>query len=177
MTVSNLPNLYQKTLEHFKNEEMSECLDSFEKALHYVQDKRDSNKLLRLLTDVLEYTKEHGDKTLEAEVLKNLGRLYAVRKEHTQGLQSYQKARIISKELGDKKGEAEALEYMAADYAVCAKMNFAVNFYRQALDLYKDTDNREKIDKIVWEIQKIEEVGDELDRDEFLMRKFHLRRD
>ncbi len=171
-----MSNLYQQTLEYFRKEEIDKCLESFEKAINRIQDKKDSIKLLNLLTDLLNYSQKKGDKTLEAEVLKNLGRLHAVRKDFTQGLQSYQKARIISKELGDKKGEAEALEYMAADYAICGKLNFAVNFYRQALNLYKELDHRDKIDRIAWEIQKIEEVGDELDRNEYLMKKFHLER-
>ncbi len=176
MTTANLPNLYEKSLEFFRKKDISKSLEYFERALKFVQSKRESNRLLTLLSDMLEYSQKEGDKNLEAIVLKNLGKIHAIRKDFAKGLQSYQQAMKIHKELGNELGEAESMEYIASDFAIIGKYDFAIDYYRRALDIYQELGNQEKINKVAWEIKKIEEVGVEIDRNEYLLKKFNINR-
>lgn len=174
MTTANLPSLYEKSLEFFHKKDIQKSLEYFKMALEFVRSKRDSNKLLTLLTEMLDYSRKGADKNLEAEVLKNLGQIHAIRKDFAKGLQSYQQAMKIQKELGDEQGEAESMEYIASDFAILGKYAFAIDYYRRALDIYQELNNQEKINKIAWEIKKIEEFSEEVDRNEYLLKKFHI---
>ncbi len=174
MTTANLPSLYEKSLEFFHKKDIAKSLEYFKMALVFVHSKRDSNKLLTLLTEMLDYSRKEADKNLEAEVLKNLGQIHAIRKDFAKGLQSFQQAMKIHKELGDELGEAESMVYIASDFEILGKYAFAIDYYRRALDIYQELGNQEKINKIAWEIKKIEEFSEEVDRNEYLLKKFHI---
>jgi CHAT domain-containing protein/Tfp pilus assembly protein PilF len=145
--------LYQQGIEHYRNDKLSDALESFKKALKIYQQLGDLNSegltlnyLGLVYVSLSQYTqgvdfyqqalakfRDLKNQWNEGVVLNNIARVYHNLGQYAQALNFYEQTLIIRKQVNDKEGEASTLGNLAQTYLALGEYSEALNLLNQAL--------------------------------------------
>jgi tetratricopeptide (TPR) repeat protein len=97
------------------------------------------------LEDVCAAARDAGEKRLEAEALREVGRIERRRERWEEALERYRQSETISKEIGDGVGMASASNCIGAVYFEKGEMKKARIEFEDALKIASDLENRKLI--------------------------------
>jgi len=165
---------FKKSKEFFKNGDVLNALESFDKVLeHFDQAKElDKTELLQFLNEILQHCKNNNLPNEEAWVLRSLGRFHSKLRNHVQGLKFSYQALKIQKKIGKKLDIAESLVFLAEDLEVSGNYDECIQIFTEAAEAFHELGKLRKEKDIIKEINRLEAFSKEIVEDEFIMNKF-----
>lgn len=114
--------LFQQGIQHYQSQQFHEALAFW-------------NKALAIYLAI-------GDKTSEANILNNAGKIYTNLGEYPKAINFYQESLVIARRIGDKALEANILNNLGGVYRNLAEYSKAIEFYQQSLKIARLLENR-----------------------------------
>ncbi|MBY9009827.1 MAG: tetratricopeptide repeat protein [Candidatus Lokiarchaeota archaeon] len=167
---------FEKSKEFFKNGEILNALESFDKALDRSDHSKDTVKkeLILFLENLLQYSRENNLRDEEAMVLRTLGRTHSKFKNHVEGLKFSYQALKIQKKIGRKLDVAESLVFLAEDLEVSGNYDECVNIFTEANEIFHELGKLSKEKEIKNEIKRLKEFSEKIVEDEYILKEFHI---
>ncbi|MHA1669272.1 MAG: tetratricopeptide repeat protein [Promethearchaeota archaeon] len=166
---------FQKSKVFFKQGDISATLESYEKVIEHLHNKKEHKKeIIEFLSKILSYCQENNLIMEEATVLRALGRTHSKFKNHIEGLKFSYRALKIQKKLGKKQDVAESLEFLAEDLEISGNYDESVKIFNEAGEIYKELGELRKAKDIEKEISRIKAFSENILEDEYLMNKFNV---
>ncbi len=165
---------FEKSKNFFENGDLTNTLDYYEKAISYIDSKKDKSSYFQFLKQILNHCRENELIEEEAIVLRSLGRTYSVFKHYVESLNYHRESLEIQKKLGRKKELAEGLLFLAEDLEVCGNFDECVEVFQSAAEVFQELGKLKKVKEIKKEISRLEEFSKEMVDDEYIMQKFHV---
>ena len=169
--------LLKKCQTHFRNKDIKNTLDCFEKALSLIDKENDQTKYISFLKEILEYCRENKLVEEEAVVLRALGRTHSIFNQHFESLNYHRESLKIQRKLGRKLEIAEGLVLIGESLEFNEKYQECIQTYRNAVDIFHDLGKLRKEKDLKKEISRIEAFSRETIEDEYMLQKFNLGRD
>lgn len=165
---------FEKSKNFFENGDLTNTLDYYEKAISYIDSKKDKSSYFQFLKQILNHCRENELIEEEAIVLRSLGRTYSIFKHYVESLNYHRESLEIQKKLGRKKELAEGLLFLAEDLEVCGNFDECVEAFQSAAEVFQELGKLKKVKEIKKEISRLEEFSKEMVEDEYIMQKFHV---
>jgi len=167
---------FEKSKEFFKSGDIHNALESFTKALDRSDLSNDSNKkeLILFLENLLQYSKDNSLRDEEAMILRNLGRTHSKFKNHVEGLKYSYQALKIQKKIGKKLDIAESLVFLAEDLEIPGNYDECIKCFTEAAEIFHGLGKLNKENEIKNEIKRLKEFSEQIVKDEFNLKKFHI---
>ena len=167
---------FEKSKEFFKSGDILNALESFTKALDHSDTSKDTVKkeLILFLENLLQYSKDNNLREEEAMVLRNLGRTHSKFKNHVEGLKYSYQALKIQKKIGKKLDVAESLVFLAEDLEVSGNYDECIKSFTEAAEIFHELGKLNKKEEIENEIERLKEFSEQIVKDEFNLKKFHI---
>lgn len=169
--------LLKKCQTHFRNKDIKNTLDCFEKALTLVDKTNDQAKYVTFLKEILEYCRVNNLIEQEAVVLRSLGRTHSIFSQHYESLSYHRESLRIQRKLGRKLEIGEGLILMGESLEFNQKYQDSINAYTSAAELFHELGKLRQEKNLKKEIARIEAFSRETIEDEYMLAKFNLRRD
>jgi len=167
---------FEKSKKFFEAEDITNSLESFEKAMEHVDRSSIKNKdeYIQFLLSVLKYCEENKKPEQEAMALRTLGRTYSIFKQHAESMKYHYKSLKIQKKLGRKKETAEGLVFLAEDLEVSGNFDKIIAAFQEASNIFQELGKLKKVEEIKKQISRLQEFSKEIVEDEYIMNKFHV---
>ena len=166
----------EKSKKCFEDRDIPNTLDNFEKAMEHIDRTKITNKsdYLQLLQSVLGYCQENDLHEQEALVLRALGRVHSLFKQHAESMKYHYQSLKIQKRLGKKVEVAEGLVFLAEDLEVSGNYDKSVEIFGEASDKFQDLGKLRQVKDIAKEITRLKEFSKEIVEDEYMLNKYHV---
>ena len=167
---------FKKSKEFFKNGEVSNALESFDKVLKHFDQAKEVNKeeLIQFLNDLLQHCKTNNLQNEEARVLRTLGRIHSKLRNHVEGLKFSYQALKIQKKIGKKLDIAESLVFLAEDIEVSGNYEECIQTFTEAAEIFHEMGKLRKEKDVIKEINRLKAFSKQMVEDEYIMNKFHV---
>ena len=120
----------------FENGDIKNTLETYEKAIAYI-DPKDKSSYLQFLNQILRYCREKNLKEEEAVVLRSLGRTHSIFKQYVESLKYHEESLKLQRQLGKKIDVAEGLLYLAEDLEVSGNYENCIKTFEDAEELFE----------------------------------------
>ena len=164
---------FEKSKEFFKSGDILNALDSFTKALDH-SNGTDKKELILFLENLLQYSKDNNLKNEEAIVLRTLGRTHSKFRNHVEGLKYSYQALKIQKKIGRKSDIAESLVFLAEDLEISGNYDESIKNFTEGAEIFHDLGKLSKEKEIQIEIKRLEEFSEQMVKDEYILKEFHI---
>ena len=167
---------FKKAKEFFKNGDVPNALESFDKVLEHFDQAKELNKteLLLFLNNLLQHCRDNNLKNEEAMVLRSLGRIHSKLRNHVEGLKFSYQALKIQKKIGKKLDIAESLVFLAEDLEVSGDYDECIVIFTEAAEVFREMGKLKKEKDVIKEIDRLKAFSKEIVEDEYIMNKFHV---
>ena len=165
---------FEKSKTFFDNRDLDNTLDYYDKALSYIDLKKDKSNYIRFLKEILKYCEENELLEQEALVLRALGRTYSIFKLYVDSLKYHRESLEIQRKLGRKKELAEGLLFLAEDLEICGNYDECIDAFHGAAEIFQELGKLRKTKEIKKEISRLKEFSKEIVEDEYILQKFHV---
>ena len=167
---------FKKAKEFFKNGDVPNALESFDKVLEHFDQAKELNKteLLLFLNNILQHCRDNNLKNEEAMVLRSLGRIHSKLRNHVEGLKFSYQALKIQKKIGKKLDIAESLVFLAEDLEVSGDYDECIVIFTEAAEVFREMGKLKKEKDVIKEIDRLKAFSKEIVEDEYIMNKFHV---
>ena len=167
---------FKKSKEFFKNGDVHNALESFDKVLEHFDQAKELNKteMLLFLDNLLQHCKDNNLPNEEATVLRTLGRLHSKLRNHVEGLKYSYQALKIQKKIGKKLDIAESLVFLAEDLEVSGNYDECIQVFTEAAEMFHEMGKLNKEKDVIKEINRLKAFSKEIVEDEYIMSKFHV---
>ena len=168
--------LFQQSKKFFEGEDITNSLESFQKAMEHIDRSRVKNKseYIQFLQSVLKHCQDKNLLEQEALVLRALGRTFSIFKQHAESMKYHYKSLKIQKKLGKKQETAEGLVFLAEDLEVSGNFDKIISTFQEASEIYQELGELKKVTWIQKELSRLQEFSKEMVEDEFLLNKFQI---
>lgn len=168
--------LFEKSKKFFKDGDILNTLENFEKAMERIDRAHITNKqeYIQFLESILKHCKENNLPEQEAFALRALGRTYSIFKQYPESMKYHYKSLKIQKRLGKKLETAEGLVFLAEDIEVSGNYDKSIQTFQEASEVFQDLGKLKKVMEIKKEISRLEEFSREMVEDEYLLNKFNV---
>jgi len=165
---------FEKSKEFFKNGDVLNALERFDKVLEHFDQAKELNKteLLQFLNEILQHCKDNNLPNEEAGVLRSLGRAHSKLRNHVEGLKFSYQALKIQKKIGKKLDIAESLVFLAEDLEVSGNYDECIQIFTEAAEAFHELGKLRKEKDIIKEINRLEAFSKEIVEDEYIMNKY-----
>ncbi|MHA1146722.1 MAG: tetratricopeptide repeat protein [Promethearchaeota archaeon] len=174
MVVTTKQDIFEQSRKSFEKGDLSSTLEIFQKAMPYIDSKQEKNQYIDFLNSILEHCKENNLKEQEAIVLRNLGRIHSIFKEHVKGLKYHEESLKIQRKLGKSVDIANGLVFLAEDLEVSGNYEKCIKTLNSAQQIFQELGKLRKVKEINKEIARLEKFSKEVNEDEYYLSKFHL---
>ncbi|NVM46390.1 MAG: tetratricopeptide repeat protein [Candidatus Lokiarchaeota archaeon] len=167
---------FKKAKEFFKNGDVLNALERFDKVLEHFDQAKELNKteLLLFLNNFLQHCRDNNLKNEEAIVLRSLGRTHSKLRNYVEGLKfSYQSLKI-QKKIGKKLDIAESLVFLAEDLEISGNYDECILMFTEAAEVFHELGKLRKQKDVIKEIDRLKAFSKEIVEDEYIMNKFHV---
>lgn len=171
--VTTLNNYFEESKNFFETGEIKKSLETYEKAIAYL-DKKSKSSSLQFLNQILTYCRENKLKEEEAVVLRALGRTYSLFKQYVESLRFHEESLRIQRELGKKIDIAEGLLFLAEDLEISGDYEKCLKTFADSEKIFRELGVLEQAQKIQIEVARLKEFSKEVVEDEYIMNKFHV---
>jgi tetratricopeptide (TPR) repeat protein len=121
----------------------------------------ETRKAMQYHEQVLEITREIGDRRGQGSALGNLGHAYMDLGENRKAIQYYEQALEITREIGNRRGEGGALGSLGVAYEELGENRKAIQYYEQALEITREIGDRQTEAITSWNLgELLAEEGD-----------------
>jgi tetratricopeptide (TPR) repeat protein len=167
---------FKKSKEFFKNGDVLNALESFDKVLEHFDQAKELNKteMLQFLDKILLHCKDNNLPNEEATVLRTLGRLHSKLRNHVEGLKYSYQALKIQKKIGKKLDIAESLVFLAEDLEVSGNYDDCIQTFTEAAEMFHEMGKLSKEKEIIKELTRLKAFSEEIVEDEYIRSKFHV---
>ncbi len=165
---------FEESKRFFESGDLTNTIDYFEKAISYIDHKRDKSSYIQFLTQILKHCRENDLKKEEAIVLRSMGRTYSIFKQYVESLNYHRESLKIQRKLGRKMEVAEGLLFLSEDLEMCGNFDECVESYQSAAEIFRELGKLRKAEDIKKEISRLVEFSKEMIEDEYIMNKFHV---
>jgi len=169
--------LLKKCHAHFRNKDIKNTLDCFEKALTLVDKTNDQAKYVTFLKEILEYCRVNQLFEQEAVVLRALGRTHSIFNQHYESLSYHRESLKIQRKLGRKLEIGEGLIMMGESLEFNQKYQESIDAYSSAAELFHELGKLRQEKDLKKEISRIEAFSRETIENEYMLAKFNINRD
>ncbi len=167
---------FEKSKKLFEEKDIIKSLESYQKAMEYVDRAHIKNKseFIQFLQLILKHCIENKLPEQEALVLRTLGRTYSLFKQHAESMKYHYRSLKIQKKLGKKQETAEGLVFLAEDLEVSGNFNKCVATFQEASEVFKDLGKLREVKEIQKQITRLQEFSKEMVEDEYYLNKFQV---
>ena len=167
---------FKKAKEFFKNGDVHNALESFDKVLEHFDQAKELNKteLLLFLNNLLQHCRDNNLNNEEATVLRSLGRTHSKLRNHVEGLKFSYQALKIQKKIGKKLDIAGSLVFLAEDLEVSGDYDECIVIFTEAAEIFHEMGKLQKETDVIKEIDRLKAFSKEIVEDEYIMNKFHV---
>ena len=166
-------NFFEQSKTFFENGDIKNTLETYEKAISYI-DQKDKSSYLQFLNQILSYCKENNLKEEEAVVLRSLGRTHSIFKQYVESLKYHEESLKIQRELGNKMDVAEGLLYLAEDLEVSGNYENCIKAFQDAEELYQELGKLRKVKEIQKELSRLMDFSKQMVEDEYYLKEFNI---
>lgn len=174
MVVTTKQDIFEQSRKSFEKGDISSTLETFERALSSIDSKQEKNQYIDFLNNILEHCKENKLREQEAVVLRNLGRIHSIFRDHIKGLKYHEESLRIQRELGKSIDIANGLVFLAEDLEVSGNYEKCIETIKAAQEIFQDLGKLRKIKELNKEITRLEKFSKEVQEDEYFLSKFHI---
>jgi tetratricopeptide (TPR) repeat protein len=167
-------DLFQRSKEFFENGEISNSLETYEKAISKISHAEDSKQYISFLSKLLKHCKEHSLKEEEAIVLRAMGRTYSIFKQYVESLKHHWLSLKIQKKLGKKIDVAQGLIFIAEDLEVRGDYDESIDTYKEAMQIFKELGKQKEISMINKKLKKLQDFSKEALEQDYMLNKFNI---
>lgn len=157
----------------FENGDIKNTLETYEKAIAYI-DPKDKSSYLQFLNQILRYCRAKNLKEEEAVVLRSLGRTHSIFKQYVESLRYHEESLKIQRQLGKKIDVAEGLLYLAEDLEVSGNYKNCLKTFEDAEELFRELGKLLKAKEIQNELYRLREFSKEMVNDEYYLKEFNI---
>ncbi|MFX0000634.1 MAG: hypothetical protein ACFE9Q_03590 [Candidatus Hodarchaeota archaeon] len=168
--------LFEKSKKFFQNGDILNTLENFQKVMERIDRGQIKNKseYIQFLEDILKHCREHNLPEEEALVLRTLGRIYSLFKQHAESMKYHYQSLKIQKKLGKKLEIAEGLVFLAEDIEVSGNFDKCIQTFQEASELYQELGKLRKVKEIKKELTRLKAFSKEMVEDEYWLQKFNV---
>lgn len=164
---------FEKSKSFFENGDISNSLESYEKAISYI-DPKDKSSYIQFLNQILKYCRENDLKEEEAVILRALGRTHSIFKQYVESLRYHEESLKIQRQLGNKLDVAEGLLFLAEDLEVSGNYDSCISTFKDAAEIFRELGKLRKAKEIQKEIDRLKEFSKQMVEDEYYLNKFNI---
>jgi len=164
---------FEKSRSFFEDGNINQTLESYEKAISYI-DPKDKSSYIQFLNQILKYCRENDLKEEEAVVLRDLGRTHSIFRQYVESLRYHEESLKIQRQLGKKLDVAEGLLFLAEDLEVSGNYDSCLRVFQDAAELFRELGKLRKAKEIQKEIKRLERFSREMVEDEYYLNKFNI---
>lgn len=157
----------------FENGDIKNTLETYEKAIAYI-DPKDKSSYLQFLNQILRYCREKNLKEEEAVVLRSLGRTHSIFKQYVESLKYHEESLKIQRQLGKKIDVAEGLLYLAEDLEVSGNYENCIKAFEDAEELFRELGKLRKTKEIQKELSRLSDFSKQMVEDEYYLKEFNI---
>lgn len=157
----------------FENGDIKNTLETYEKAIAYI-DPKDKSSYLQFLNQILRYCREKNLKEEEAVVLRSLGRTHSIFKQYVESLKYHEESLKLQRQLGKKIDVAEGLLYLAEDLEVSGNYENCIKTFEDAEELFRELEKLRKVKEIQKELSRLREFSKQMVEDEYYLKEFNI---
>ena len=166
-------NFFEQSKLFFENGDIKNTLETYEKAISYI-DQKDKSSYLQFLNQILRYCREKNLKEEEAVVLRSLGRTHSIFKQYVESLRYHEDSLKIQRQLGKKIDVAEGLLYLAEDLEVSGNYKNCIKVFEDAEELFRELGKILKAKEIQNELSRLREFSKQMVEDEYYLKEFNI---
>ena len=164
---------FEKSKEFFENGDISNTLESYERAISYI-DPKEKSSYIQFLNQILKYCKENQLEEEEAIVLRSLGRTHSIFKQYVESLRYHEESLRIQRKLGNKVEVAEGLLFLAEDLEVSGNYDNCLKAFEDATELFRELGKLRKAKEIQKEVDRLRSFSKQMVEEEAYLKKFHI---
>ncbi len=166
-------NFFEQSKTFFEDGDIKNTLESYEKAISYI-DQKDKSIYLQFLNQILSYCREKNLKEEEAIVLRSLGRTHSIFKQYVESLKYHEESLKIQRKLGKKMDVAEGLLYLAEDLEVSGNYENCIKAFEDAEEIFRELGKLRKVKEIKKELQRLSDFSKQMVEDEYYLKEFNI---
>jgi tetratricopeptide (TPR) repeat protein len=164
---------FEKSKIFFESRDISNTLESYEKAISYI-DPKEKSSYIQFLNHILKYCKENQLEKEEAVALRSLGRTHSIFKQYVESLRYHEESLRIQRKLGNKTDVAEGLLFLAEDLEVSGNYDHCLKAFEDATEIFGELGKHKKAKEIQKEVDRLRSFSKQMVEEEAIMRKFHV---
>ncbi len=168
-------DLFKRSKKFFEQGDINNSLDSYEKAITYLDIAKGESQYVEFLNTILEHCRQKNLIEQEAVTLRALGRTYSLFKKFVDSLNFHKDSLKIQRKLGRKLETAVGLTLMAEDLEASQAYEESIKTFKSAAELYHELGKLAKEQDIQIEIRRLEEFSKQIQTDEFYLNKFKIK--
>lgn len=166
-------NFFEQSKTFFEDGDIKNTLESYEKAISYI-DQKDKSIYLQFLNQILSYCREKNLKEEEAIVLRSLGRTHSIFKQYVESLKYHEESLKIQRKLGKKMDVAEGLLYLAEDFEVSGNYENCIKAFEDAEEIFQELGKLRKVKEIKKELARLSDFSKQMVEDEYYLKEFNI---
>ena len=166
-------NFFEQSKAFFEDGDIKNTLESYEKAISYI-DQKDKSIYLQFLNQILSYCREKNLKEEEAIVLRSLGRTHSIFKQYVESLKYHEESLKIQRKLGKKMDVAEGLLYLAEDLEVSGNYENCIKAFEDAEEIFQELGKLRKVKEIKKELARLSDFSKQMVEDEYYLKEFNI---
>ena len=166
-------NFFEQSKTFFEDGDIKNTLESYEKAISYI-DQKDKSIYLQFLNQILTYCREKNLKEEEAIVLRSLGRTHSIFKQYVESLKYHEESLKIQRKLGKKMDVAEGLLYLAEDLEVSGNYENCIKAFEDAEEIFQELGKLRKVKEIKKELARLSDFSKQMVEDEYYLKEFNI---
>ena len=178
VTIMDNNQLFEKSKEFFEKGDVTNTLDTYEKAISQIYRSKDKEKeksdYYQFLDNLLNHCRENNLKEEEALVLRAMGRTYSIFKQYAESLKFHWESLKIERKIGKKLDVAEGLVFLAEDLELSGNFEECIKTYQDAVNTYRELGKLRKAKEIQKEVDRLKEFSKQMLEDEYYLSKFHI---
>lgn len=164
---------FEKSKIFFESGDIGNTLESYEKAISYI-DPKEKSSYIQFLNQILKHCKEKQLEEEEAITLRSLGRTHSIFKQYVESLRYHEESLRIQRKLGNKIEVAEGLLFLAEDLEVSGNYEHCVKAFEDSTEIFHELGKLGKAKEIQKEVDRIKSFSKQMVEEEAIMRKFHV---
>ena len=173
MVTTDKNEFFEKSKIFFESNDVSNSLESYEKAISYIN-RKDKASYIQFLNKIIDRCRTNNLKEEEAIALRHLGRTYSVFKLYVESLKYHEQALKIQRKLGNQLDVAEGLLFLAEDLEVSGNYDGALSAYKDAAEIFRELGKLKQAKDVQKQIKRLELFTKEMVEDEYLLNRFHV---
>ena len=165
---------FNQSKKYFENEDIANTLNSYEKAIGYIDNSKNQSDYIQFLKQILKHCRENELVEEEAIVLRSLGRTHSIYKQYFESLNYHRESLKIQRKLGKKMDVAEGLVFLAEDLEISGNYDKCIETYNDAMELFRELGKVKKVKGLTKEVSRLKEFSKQIVEDEYYLNKFNI---